>query len=430
MFKIASSSLAWSLALVGATSVFLSGCASTPAAPEAKLKDFYAFWPPPPAEPRIQFIRSFSLSTDVAPARASALDRAIFGEEAQTAIDIQKPYGVAMRDGRIYVCDTRTSRVTVLDLENRQVRLMGTSGPMALNAPIDVTIADDGMIYVADRGRGIVMFTPDERPVQMFTLPEMQPLALAVHKNTLFVTNMTTQNISVLDRRSGKLLETIGTVGDEDGQFRLPLGLAADAEGNLHVVDMMRCRLQKFSAADRKVVAAVGEPTDAAGNFVRPKHIAVDREGLVYVVDSAFNNVQIFDVEGDRYRLLTSFGGPGYHPGAMDLPAGIVVLDTGLEHFKDDIHPYFDARRLIIVTNQFGPHKVAVYAMGELRPGRTLADIQGNRADLFPDTLEPGEVNPLTDVGDELPPEPEEEFQHPTGDSPHPATPPPAGEGR
>jgi sugar lactone lactonase YvrE len=393
----------WALALFLVLGLLGGGCASTPA-PKATLNESYAFWPPPPAEPRIQFLRSFAVSTDLGAQRQRAVDRAIFGAESQQAIDILKPYGVAMRNGRIYVCDTRNARVTVLDIPKGQTRLMGTTGPMALKAPIDVTIASDGFIYVADRDDRVVVYTPDERPVLVHNVPEMRPAALAIHGDQLYIANLGGQNILVLNRRTGQLLETIGTVGDEDGQFRVPLGIATDSQGNLHVVDFMRCRLQKFAAGDRRLLAAAGEPTTVAGNFVRPKHIAADREGLVYVVDAMFENVQVFDVEGSDYRLLTSFGGPGWHPGAMNLPAGIFVTHEGLEHFKDDIHPYFQADRLIVITNQFGTRKVAVYALGQLREGKTLADIQPHMADLFPQTMDPSELEGFeqTEPDDEL----------------------------
>lgn len=383
----------------------LAGCASTSAAKPAESPKYYAFWPPAPAEPRIQFLRSFSMSSDIDPREQSSLDKAIFGDEAQRAVDIKKPYGLAMRDGKIYVCDTRSSSVTVLDLPKKQTRLMGVTGFNPLQSPVDIAIADDGMIYVADKTRGVAVFTPSERYVQVMGIPKMQAIGIAVHGSKLYVCNMTTQNIAILDRHNGDLLGSIGTVGDEDGQFRLPLGIDIDSQGNLHVVDLMRCRLQKFGP-DGKFVAGVGEATDVAGNFVRPKQLTVDSEGLVYVVDAAFQNVQVFD---SKYRLLTSFGGPGRHPGAMDLPAGICVWDGGIELFQNEIHPFFEAKRLILITNQFGGDKVAAYALGQLRPGRTVQELSASMAPLDPDTLQEGETNPMSDPPGELSDEPTEE---------------------
>ncbi|MHC5005315.1 MAG: NHL repeat-containing protein, partial [Planctomycetota bacterium] len=144
-----------------------------------------------------------------------------------------------------------------------------------------------------------------------------------------------------------------------------------DAEGNIYVTDVIRGRLQKFDNSGA-LVASVGQLADSPGNFVRPKHLSVDREGVVYVVDAAFQNVQMFTTDGD---LLMYFGSPGPHPGSMSLPAGVAVYDGDLSMFEQYIHPAFEARRLILVSNQFGANKVSVYALGNLRQGRTVADI-------------------------------------------------------
>jgi DNA-binding beta-propeller fold protein YncE len=206
-------------------------------------------------------------------------------------------------------------------------------------------------------------------------------VGVAVFADRVYVADMRTQLIHVLNKRTGAVIGTIGSVGDDDGQFRLPLGVDVDPDGNLYVVDMMRCRMQVFNPAG-ELINAVGQLGDTGGNFVRPKHVAVDDDGIAYVIDAAFNNVQMFDA---AQQLLMHFGGPGSHPGSMDLPAGIAVLEDGVEYFKNLIHPGFDARRLIIVTNQFGERKVAIYAFGQRREGWSIQDLQRSAAEVDSD---------------------------------------------
>ncbi|MEK6704030.1 MAG: hypothetical protein AABZ53_17370 [Planctomycetota bacterium] len=165
-------------------------------------------------------------------------------------------------------------------------------------------------------------------------------------------------------------------MGDEDGQFRLPIGVSTDKAGNVYVADMMRCKVQKFSP-EGTFLAAVGEQGDHAGGFARPKHLAVDSEGVIYVVDSGFQNVQMFNA---GFQLLMHFGAFGEFPGAMNLPVGIAVTDTGLEHFQDRLYPGFAAKRLIVVANQFGDQKISVYALGERRSNYSLADFAASAA--------------------------------------------------
>jgi DNA-binding beta-propeller fold protein YncE len=243
---------------------------------------------------------------------------------------------------------------------------------MQLKRPVAVALADDGEIYVADNDRGsIFVFDAQERYSRAMGHPKLKPAGLAVSGDRLYVTDLASQTVEWYNRKTGERQGSFGTVGDEDGQFRLPLGIATDTKGDVYVVDMMRCRVQKFTP-DGKFISGFGSLGDFAGAFVRPKHIAVDSDGIIYVVDAAFQNVQMFD---SQYHLLMHFGASGNFPGAMNLPAGICVSDDSIDLFKDQINPGFKPKRLLVVTNQFGDMKVSLYAMGGLREGYTAKDL-------------------------------------------------------
>lgn len=359
--------------LAAGAALFAGGCGASPATKPAQTGNrTYAFWPLAPDEPRIQFLRTFNGSDDISGKKAGGLDTLVFGKEGNDEAGIRKPYGLAMHDGKIYVADIRAKNVMVLDLKKSQTRLMGGSGANRLSNPVDVAVADDGMIYVADNERGaILVYDAGERYSATFGHPGMKPVAVTTHGDRLYVCDMNAHAVEMFDRRSGSSAGLIGSPGDEDGQFRVPLGVATDAAGNVTVVDMMRCRVQRF-APDGKFLSGVGTLGDFAGSFARPKQVAIDREGITYVVDASFQNVQMFN---DKNELLMSFGAPGNFPGAMNLPAGITVCDEGLEYFRDYLHPGFEAKRLVLVTNQFGDSKVSVYAMGERKASYPLADL-------------------------------------------------------
>ncbi|MBL9031501.1 MAG: hypothetical protein JNM80_07305 [Phycisphaerae bacterium] len=327
----------------------LSGCSSGPKAESASAASrSYAFWPQYPDDPRIQFVASYSSSEDVAPAKTTSLEKVVFGQEATPAAEISKPYGVAMRDGKIYVCDMRSNALAVLDLKKKQTRIVGITGFNRLEHPVAVAVADDGEIFVADNGRGaILVFDASERYSRVMAIERFKPAAVAVHGERVYASDITSQLVHIFDRRTGKPLGTIGSIGDQDGQFRLPLGVATDRAGDVYVVDMMRCRVQKFSP-DGKLISAMGQLGDYAGSFARPKHIAVDADGVVYVVDAAFQNVQMFNAEN---QLLMHFGAPGAFPGAMNLPAGIAVCEDSTGVLADRLHPGFEAKWLVIVSN-------------------------------------------------------------------------------
>lgn len=367
--------LALAASVVACSVLAAAGCAGSSPAKAAKpspATGSYAFWPQFPDDPRIQFVKSFSSSEDVAPAKSNDLEKIVFGKDVTQSELIDKPYGTAMRDGKIYVCDMRGKALTVLDLKKRQTRLVGVTGVNQLQHPVAVAVADDGMIYVADNERGsIFVFDAAERYSAVMGFPKFKPVGVAVHGDRLYASDLAGQCVVVFDRRTGNKIGTIGSVGDEDGQFRTPLGIATDKAGNVYVVDMMRCRVQKFSP-DGKLISAFGSLGDYAGTFARPKHIAVDSDGVVYVVDASFQNVQMFD---DQNRILMHFGAAGSFPGAMNLPAGIAVCEDSVGLFADQAHPGFAPKRLVLVTNQFGPEKVSVYLRGDLKSGYTAKDL-------------------------------------------------------
>lgn len=367
-----------------------SGCVNKPA-PASNLNMGHAFWPSAPDVPHIQYLTSFNRASDLRP-KQSKMDELIYGKSTEADMEIVKPFGVAMWKGRIYVCDIRGAGVLVLDLKTRQTRIMGASGSGTIQRAVDIKVTDDGTKYIADNARNAVLvFDANERFVQMFTHADFNPVGLAVYGDELFVCDMKASMVKVLDRRSGEVLRTIGKSQDSGGEFVRPTAAAIDLKGNLLVADVLKCQVMRFSR-DGKLLGHFGRIGNRPGDFARPKHLMVSKSDVIYVADAAFNNVQMLDEDG---KPMMFFGSPGNHPGAMLLPAGVFISEDpeDLELFKEYVHPAYQAERLILVTNQLGPHRVAVYAEGQLKPGKTLVDLAPGRIDV---TATPDEKVPTT----------------------------------
>lgn len=320
-------------------------------------------YPPPPDTTRIQYLTSISSSQDIT-GQQSAFNRFLFGEAKP--LTVVKPYGITVRNSKVYVCDTGIGGVIIIDLEQNKMDLFIPGGKGQLMFPINCHVDDEGFLYVADGNRRqIVVFDDGGNYVSAFGGQEgFKPTDVAVIEDKVFVSSVTDQRIYVYDRDSLNIIRSFpeAEAGDPEYLYQ-PVNI--DVTGDeIYVSDMGENKIKVFSL-DGSYLNSVSDYGNRYGQLTRPKGIALDREKNLYVVDAAFENVQIFDKEG---RLLMHFGGPYTKPGDMWLPAGVTIDYDNLQYFRNYVDESFDLQYLIFVTNQYGPDKISVY--GFVKPAK------------------------------------------------------------
>jgi len=358
--------LSVSLSLILVASVFGCQSAGEPRGPAM-------FFPSPPTPPRVQFLTWASGAEQIEPQR-TAFDDFVLGEEPGHRRRIDKPYGIAARDGVVYVCDTKGLCLSRLDFKNNTYSTMGGRGPGRLRKPINVVIDPLDYKFVVDPVRKqVVVFDPQDKYVKAFDVPKpCRPVDVAIYKNEIYVLdNDETCQIVVLDRLTGDVLRALGGPGGEPGQFKLPNSICIGPQGFLYVSDTHNFRIQKLTR-DGEPVWTRGTVGRRLGQFGRPRGVRVGPNGIVYVVDGASEIVQMFDIE--KGQLLMRFGGPGTVPGSLVLPSTLTIDDSSLPYFEQYIHKDFDAEYLLFVANQYGPHLVNVYAFGSFPEGYQLSE--------------------------------------------------------
>jgi DNA-binding beta-propeller fold protein YncE len=332
----------------------LSGC-STPTKTAPKT---YTFFPPSPDEPRIQFLTSFSSEADFGSSRKFA--DFITGERRRIS-PLGKPYGLAVHDGKIYVCDTKAAEIQVFDLKKNRVSVFAPQGEGGLRLPINISIDEDGTRYVADNGRAqVLIYRADGTFLEaMGKKDEMKPTDVAITADRLYITDLKNHVVKVFSKADHRLLFSIPRNDKTNtGKLYEPTNLAVDKNGRLLVSDIGNYSVQAYDL-DGNYLRTIGKQGVAPGLFSRPKGVAVDRQGLVYVVDAATQVVQIFDAEG---RLLLFFGEPGASTqGQLILPASVKVDYNDVGYFQKYVAPGCQCEYLILVTSQFGGDKVSVY---------------------------------------------------------------------
>jgi sugar lactone lactonase YvrE len=378
------------------------GCKATSSGDSDRLLLF----PQPPDKPRIQFLTWASGARQVG-STAWTLDEFLLGDEAVDRRRLNKPYGVAVHDGSVFVCDSKGLCVARMDFKNKKFSLFGFRGPGRLRKPLNIVVDSAGFKFVVDVVRKeIVVFGPDDRYVTAFAVPEpCHPVDVALHQNELFVLdNDSTPQVVVLDRQTGDVLRSFGSGGRGAGELHLPGSLCVGPDGYLYISDTMNWRIQKMTLAGEPVWQT-GTPGYRLGQFGRPRGLRVGPDGTVYVVDGASELVQMFDEEG---RLLMHFGGPGSTPGAMILPSSLAVDTSSIPYFQEYAHKSFDIDYLLFVVNQYGPHLINVYAFGSFPEGFRLSESEIGK---LPDQITDDGIGPVE--GKEIPLESEAKPNHP-----------------
>ena len=324
-------------------------------------------FPPPPNEPRIQYLTGISDSTEVEEKRNNFSFVLTGGEQANVIKKIGKSYGMAAHKGKLYIAASASKQIVIIDFVNKKFEYVkGNIGKGALKKPVNLDVDDDGSIYVADTGRNeIVVYDPDGNYVGAFgkDLEKAKLVGVGVYGPYLYVPDFSTSEIRVLDKKTGVQVNSLGKGSDPTTSVVLPTNIAVDKSGLIYVSNTGTGNIMLLDR-DGNVLKKLGKMGDSFSEFVRPRGVAIDDAGRVYVVDAGHANVQIFDKEG---HLLTFFGNPDpkLEAGTLNLPAGIAVSSDNLQFFQKMAAPGFKLETVIFVVNQYGIPSVSIFGLGE-----------------------------------------------------------------
>ena len=124
-------------------------------------------------------------------------------------------------DGLVYVCNRDNARIQVYDKQGNFQRNIEVPWK-PYTPPADGKVKQFGGAAVA------IDFSPD--PAQTY----------------IFVINQNNSEIEIIERQSGKLVGSFGSIGKLPGQLDQPHGIAVDSKGNVYVDENRGRRVHKF----------------------------------------------------------------------------------------------------------------------------------------------------------------------------------------
>ena len=257
-------------------------------------------------------------------------------------------------NGRIYVADTRNSRIVVFDRLGNYLFQFGGLGvgkpapggtyswrPGLMNYPTDVTTDALGRVYVADFGNDqIEVFTPQGRFIRAFPNPNERVGKGSSGKNGtgIAVTSLAVANgrVYATDKYQvlvfttyGRLIEQFGKPGLGPADLDHPNGIAVAADSTVIVSDSNHNRVLGLTAVGLPLWSAGrAHPIDSSltSEFDVPRGLATLSDGSVIVADALASHLVLLSRSG---RVLTTYGRRGSAPGAFYFPTDIATEPDG-----------------------------------------------------------------------------------------------------
>ncbi|HEU5046989.1 MAG TPA: 6-bladed beta-propeller [Rickettsiales bacterium] len=129
-----------------------------------------------------------------------------------------------------------------------------------------------------------------------------------INHNRVQVFDKTGAYVSGIGASYNGVSGAVGSSGSGNGQFNSPVGITIDPSGNIWVVDTGNHRVQKFDSNGNYLLSlgcgytasscSIGASSYANGAFKYPQGIAADASGNVWVVDRNNNRLEKFSSSG------------------------------------------------------------------------------------------------------------------------------------
>lgn len=227
------------------------------------------------------------------------------GMPLKTIREIEKPAGIAVDQstsggGRIFVGDTKTKSVYVLDEDGNLLYKLG-SGDGEFSTPSDIAISSSGIVYVTDSHNNIVKKynLSDGSFIGSFGSAELRfPTGIAVDEGAGEVYVVDHNNIRIrvynLDGIYKREIRGGGSMG-RPGKLLRPQGIALDST-RVYVIDAYHDVVAVYNK-NGTFLSYIGNYGSLLGEFKTPLDVAFDSDGKLFVTNNNNSRIEVIGID-------------------------------------------------------------------------------------------------------------------------------------
>lgn len=154
----------------------------------------------------------------------------------------------------VYVCDHDNYRIQIFNSSDLQymhtidLRIETVTKP---SKPNGIAFDDEGYMYVTDyANRCVLVFNSNEEYIKNYSISNVVqegPDSIAIDETGLLYITVSRANCVLVFRKTGEFVKCFGHEGKHEGELKLPLGIAVNADGTaMYVCEFLNNRVQVF----------------------------------------------------------------------------------------------------------------------------------------------------------------------------------------